>query len=1260
LIMATRNVPDGDSAELYFAMPSTRIATATTFTVEATYLDTNRSVAGAHLYFANNEESYTSISGNRINVRAGAHHFYVCVRLNTDETIVNGDRVQVKLTPTNNKDWFQDLNYTASAVIMNRHQDSKLTIPDSAYTEEGAWEVIDCTVDPPLEKVANFNSKITHITTNSTALDGIQISVDGGITWTNPLNSVNYQLPVGNTGFKIRYYIKTNLIEEGNRYFDITTVETTAVKVFKPTVNVKTRVTVIDTTVLNYGDLIGTYCNGRDLYGIYSDGNKGRYEEPLILNAATCGAVILPPDTVLQTFCAGTTRIQHLSDGVGGYYRKILAYNSEACNYVVRAPNPDTTVTPTVLNPTRKGNTVLLNPDGDVFGALLRDNSVSNYSTMFGKWYFEVDIYLPTATHLEVGMGFGTASTNMAEWLGANNQSWSWWPYDSTKYHSDVQGIYAQTIDVVDKDNIGVYLDMENHRFGFAINGVFQGWTYEDLYDVKMFFYIAGRFDSWSWINFGKYAFKYPVPEGYYSGFGTIRNPPPEKGTLLSTFCVGVDKWGRYADGHGGFTEALISRNQVECGWIDPKPPAGTVIGFVCDGYDKYNKIADGDGGFTLRLVQINSTECGYVPPGQGSLSNVLIQTGGSYIDPSVVLSSDRLSYTNLKGSIVADYGNLSGIWMWEFVSWTGNIRVGFQNRDNVPSTTLNVWDTYGIGIEPLTGMVNIYGVRETMFAPVAEGTPIGFKIDFKAQTITIYTPTESKVVLTKLNYPAPVKGNRFYPSVMAVVDGGNGTFNFGQLDMSYLEPGVQAYKRPSNPYPQRGTALSYKCEHWTRYVSRADGNGDSYIELFENDSATCGWYPDPPIGTVLGYFCVGYERWRTQANGNYTTIDVLVEAKSTECGYVPAGTVIALYCIDKDQWATISDGEDGTYEELVRANSPNCGYSDNDGDLSDQEADPKYNLIHKTIQPVTNYDIIHGVPREYFTEFPPFGSLVGFSCQGVSYVQTIHNGIGGTTDIVLEKKSRRCGYNNVPVNPIVDDNYVVLLLHGDNLTTDSSKYRRTVGFSNPAAKPTIVENGNPVGGGSFNFSTACDINIAYDASLGIGSMPFCVDARVKLSNPNVENMLITNISSRGGYAYEWGISVRKDCLIFYVGVRGSSQSQRAFYWPEDFILLPNVFYSVAFQKTEDNEYFIYLNGARSSKYILSPFQSGVAWGSPIAGIYKESLDLGMKPDPITIGAFMGNLNPFIGEIAELRMVIGQNVYNAASYPVRTDRFPDY
>ena len=50
----------------------------------------------------------------------------------------------------------------------------------------------------------------------------------------------------------------------------------------------------------------------------------------------------------------------------------------------------------------------------------------------------------------------------------------------------------------------------------------------------------------------------------------------PANGTLVNTFCTGMDKWGKYNDGVGGTYDQLIQVNHVDCGYVAPTPtPVG-------------------------------------------------------------------------------------------------------------------------------------------------------------------------------------------------------------------------------------------------------------------------------------------------------------------------------------------------------------------------------------------------------------------------------------------------------------------------------------------------------------------------------------------------------------------------------------------------------------------------------------------------------------------------------------------------------------
>ena len=205
-----RNVPDGDSVEFYFTMPSTRIATATMFSIEAKYLDTNKAVPAANLLYALDEGNFSPIQNSKFTINPGVHHFYVCVRLNTINDQDYDKAVEITIRPINNLNWFIKKEYTSRGILFNRFIDSSLEMVNTTSTEEGAWNEIIAKVNPPSDKPISFNCKITHITTNSTALDGIQVSVDNGVTWSNTLNNINFVLPALRDNFKLKYFIKTN------------------------------------------------------------------------------------------------------------------------------------------------------------------------------------------------------------------------------------------------------------------------------------------------------------------------------------------------------------------------------------------------------------------------------------------------------------------------------------------------------------------------------------------------------------------------------------------------------------------------------------------------------------------------------------------------------------------------------------------------------------------------------------------------------------------------------------------------------------------------------------------------------------------------------------------------------------------------------------------------------------------------------------------------------------------------------------------
>lgn len=50
----------------------------------------------------------------------------------------------------------------------------------------------------------------------------------------------------------------------------------------------------------------------------------------------------------------------------------------------------------------------------------------------------------------------------------------------------------------------------------------------------------------------------------------------PSAGTLLNTYCIAYNKYGKFADGNGGSYDGLIEQNSTECGYTTPTPAPST------------------------------------------------------------------------------------------------------------------------------------------------------------------------------------------------------------------------------------------------------------------------------------------------------------------------------------------------------------------------------------------------------------------------------------------------------------------------------------------------------------------------------------------------------------------------------------------------------------------------------------------------------------------------------------------------------------
>ena len=138
-------------------------------------------------------------------------------------------------------------------------------------------------------------------------------------------------------------------------------------------------------------------------------------------------------------------------------------------------------------------------------------------------------------------------------------------------------------------------------------------------------------------------------------------------GTLLSTYCDGTTKMGTYANGSGGSYNQVIEYNSTDCGYVYP---AGTLLDTNCFGYDLWGTYADGSGGTYTNLIESNSSSCGYVAPTTQTPSGTLLSTycdgttkmgtyangsGGSY-NQVIEYNSTDCGYVTPAGTLLSTY----------------------------------------------------------------------------------------------------------------------------------------------------------------------------------------------------------------------------------------------------------------------------------------------------------------------------------------------------------------------------------------------------------------------------------------------------------------------------------------------------------------------------------------------------------------------------------------------------------------------------
>jgi len=99
-------------------------------------------------------------------------------------------------------------------------------------------------------------------------------------------------------------------------------------------------------------------------------------------------------------------------------------------------------------------------------------------------------------------------------------------------------------------------------------------------------------------------------------------------GTLLSTYCSGVDKYGTYADGSGGSYNALMESNSAECGYTPPPAGGNLVMGITSrfGGQFVYKGYGNGVVQFPETVPEMGSlSQTTFTSPGTGGTATFIV-----------------------------------------------------------------------------------------------------------------------------------------------------------------------------------------------------------------------------------------------------------------------------------------------------------------------------------------------------------------------------------------------------------------------------------------------------------------------------------------------------------------------------------------------------------------------------------------------------------------------------------------------------------
>lgn len=990
------SIPLGESVDITFDFERS-LPVIVRFSLDISYFNSTVNASLTEPSVSFDGVNFTRVVNNLLDVPAGKKYFIVRARLNNDPSTRVDDSVQVSVVPVTNTHLITNPEgFTAIVELKNVSHKPKLTV-DAATASVGEGSVAKAlyTFSSATPAASDFDFKLTFTGATSDADIGpITYTLNSGTP--NPLNKIDkITVPAGTTTLEISF----NVLQDG--FNDTSEGATVSLQpapydlVTLPRTPVSKVFTFQDTYVPPAGTLLRYYCTGKDQYAEYADGSGGKYTNLIKVNSTSCGYVIPPAGTLLSQHCAGYDKIGEYADGNDGSYFEIIALEDSSCGYVPDAPNPQTDLVPTKYDPTTKGTTVTLSNGDRNFAGERRDLARTEFSAMYGKWYIEHTILIPTDKQQPTSIGVVTASHPVNDWVGSNINGWAWWPHEGTKFHGDVQEFFGPALS--DGDVIGILLDIQGGVVSLQLNGVDIGVLYSNLKPfTKLYFVTSALTSSFSRTNFGQTVFAYPVPSGYYPGFGVPTNPPPERATLMGYFCSGLDQWKTLADGKGGTYTEVHKKNATECGYVPPPPEAGTNLGTVCQGFDLYNRIADGNYGETLVLSAINSRSCGYVPPPPPPFTPTTLDT--NFKSASTVIDANGYQAIPV-GSVRTVASVYSGRWSWEVSSNTNFGVVGITTTDLTNTQNLGVTAT-SFGLDLATGEIVNNGIRAAYTTPVPAGGIVSVHLDFVAETLSF------SVNGTNLGKAFDIPRATFYAAASSP-GAATITFNMGIDTQTYAAPQdhINGFGVAATIYSRKGTYLSYSCNGTTRRELRADGGGGSYAVLITN-APSCGYVPPKPAGSVVRDFCVGTDKWTEYNDGNYGTYSDMTEYRSIACGYKPAGALISTRCQGYTKIGSYSDGEGGAYDQVVEEYSRDCGFNmGGGGGSSETSLDPNLvitqdgQILFDTLNNQITGEIVFDVEntRPVVPAPPIADSVLGYSCFGSTKFNILANGYGGS-----------------------------------------------------------------------------------------------------------------------------------------------------------------------------------------------------------------------------------------------------------------------